>query len=527
MSYLLYFPFGILIFFLYFLPGFFITRFKIFNRYDEVERIALSFLLSSLIFGFIGLSIYLLGFTWNLWTNLIPTIFLIGILFYFTRNKLFFKKEGKTIIRIFFTQLFIMLTFQIFIRYYPLGGDWMSHFDYARSFLSKDWGLRMFHGPPLYSFIIGYFLPIFGNVFWVAQIVSTLISTIYLIPSYLIAKQLFSKKIAWLTFFILLISPFMVESSLYTFPKNFTTFFLLICFYFLIKRKLNIWFGISAALAFLTHFYAIFFLISFGLFIIIKRKKFKLNKQMLIKISLPFVIAASVLYGYNILIYGEIAPNIIKYFPIAIKGWRSLAEKTTEQIWKEFYSYPFYYHIFVRIVNFAIIFVPFLTTSLYLLSLHSPLIVQLTHRVYDFSTLYPTFHYLQTFPGALSLLLFFFFLVGFIKLFKEKNRKKNLIFLTCLPVLFSLILYGWIYPILSLTLHPLVPIFVMIGFWSVFQTKNPRKWIKLIFLFAVIEAMIFCYLYSIHINSYTQQIIKWGEYELYEKYLSAYKLFNL
>ncbi len=525
MSYFLYFPFGVLIFFLYLLPGFLVTRFKLFNNYNELQKIALSYLISSIIFISIGCLVHLFGFAWSAYTIAIPTIALISVLLYLNRNRLFLNKNAKNCIFFLFLIYIVMITFQIFVRYYPLGRDWMWHFDYAGDFLSKDWVLRTFR-TPLYNFIVGFFLSIFGNFFWVAQLVTPVVSIIYLIPSYLIAKDLFNRKVAYLTLLILVISPFMVESALYTYPKNFTAFFILLCLYFIVVKKLNIWFGVSAALAFLTHFYSLFFLIPFAIFIVIKRREFRLNKLKLLSVVVPLILTFLVFYGYNIIIYGELAPDIIKYFPFAIKGWVPLFEKSPEQIWNEFYSYPFYYHVFVRIINFIITFVPFLVTSLNLISKFMPLSVPLTDRIYNFSTVYPTYDFLQTFPGALSLLLFFFFLIGFKKLFKEHGYKRNLIFLTCLPIVLCLALFGWIIPVLSLGLHPLVPLFAMIGFWAALQTKTPKKWIKLIFLIAIIEAVIFPYLYLIHINSFTQEVISWGQYELYEKYFSAYKLFR-
>lgn len=526
MSYILYFPFALCIFSLYFLPGFLLTKFKIFNKYDEIEKLTLSFLFSSLIFGFIGLFIHLLGAMWNLWTNLIPIIFLILVLGFFVRKELTLKKEGKLFLCIFFVYYILLLTFQIFIRYHFLGTDWISHFDNARKFLSKEWFLSA-ERTPLYNFIVGYFLSIFGDSYWIAQIISTLVSILFLFPSYLIARELFNKKIAWPTFLMLLISPFFIATSIYGFSKNLTAFFVLICYYFIFKRKLNLFFGLSAALAFLTHQYSLLYLVPFGLFILIKRKDFKLIKQKLFVITFPFLVASLLWYGYNFQIYGEIAPTTFKYYPIAIKGWRELPEKTSEQILQEFWSYPIYIHLFVRAVNFAYTFIPLLPVAFQIISkICSPIVISLTYKVVDFSQLHLTFHFLQTIPGATSLLLYFFFSIGFFKLIKEKVYKKHLIVLILMPIIFSLIQFGFIHPIARLVMEPLIPIFIMIGFWSVFKTKNPQKWVKLIFLFAMIELVLSIYLYIDHINFFTQQLIEWGEYEKYEKYISAYKLFR-
>jgi 4-amino-4-deoxy-L-arabinose transferase-like glycosyltransferase len=415
----------------------------------------------------------------------------------------------------------------IFIQFYPLGGDWMWHFDYSKVFLSKDWILSgdKTDRTPFYNFIIAYFLPIFGDNFWVAQIINSLISSIFLIPSYLIAKKLFSVKIAWLTLFLLLVSPFMLEVSIYVWSKNLAAFFILACYYFVFKRQINIWFGLSAALSFMTHYYALLYLSPLIIFILVKKNDFKWGRWGLVSAILPLAILISIWFAYGYIIFNNPAPTMFKYYPILVRGSETLKGKTETQIWKEFWSVPFYYHLYVRVVNFSIVSIPLMVVAFQLISAFSPLNVQLTNKIVNFSLLYPTFHYMQTFAGALTLILYFFFLVGFVKLLREK-KQRDLLYLISIPFLLALVEFGWICPIAGPTIEPLIPFFVMIGFWEISKRKNSGKWIKLIFVFALVELAIFFYLYTWHIEITKQIAIDRGSIGVFNSYITAYRIFR-
>jgi len=404
----------------------------------------------------------------------------------------------------------------------PLGGDWINQYNVAETFLEKEWSL-----PPdrtfLYNFILGFFMSIFNSEYWCAQITNVLISSLILLPTYLIGLRFFNKKIAILSFLLLSIAPFM-HWFLYTWPKCFAGFFILIIYYFVMKRKLNVFVGISAAFSFLIHQFSLLYIIPAGLLILYKRKQFNLDHRTLLIISIPIIITLSSWYGYNFFIRGSVAPTIFKYYPIAVNSWETLYGKTSQQIWEDFLKTPIYKPFLVRAINAAIPTVPLIFIIPKLISIYSPIILPLYKSV-DFTQIPWTYHHFQTFAGYISLLLYFFFCIGFFKLFKDKSRKKDLLILIIGPFLLSLFFFGWIAAFAVSTYLSLTPLLVLIGFWEIGKSKNKDKWILMVFTLAIVETIIFSYWFGLHIQLTKQVMIQTGNVE-YTKLLTVFRIFR-
>lgn len=512
---LTYFLLSFVTFFIYFLPGFLVIGF--FKKFSEPERLTLSFLLSTLIFFVIGLSVHMFGIIWNFFTILVPTVTLIFILL-ISKRKLKIGKGGKFLLIIFLVQFFIKLLILPNIEFFPMGGDWKTNYELSKTFLNKDWQLsgdRTF----LYNFVLGFFMSAFQQGYWYVQIASTLISSLFLLPLYLIGLNFFNKKIAILTFFLLLVAPFM-HWTLYTWSKSFASFFIFIVYYFVMKRKLNFFVGIAGAFAFLTHPFSLLYLIPAGLFVLCKKKEFKLNWKTTLLVSIPIAIALVSWYIYTSTITP--IPTIFKYYPIAVKGYEVLYKKSSQEIWKDFIETPIHKIFFVRVVNAVIPTIPLLFLIVKTISLFSPTVL-LLHKAVDFSQVPWTYHHLLTFPGHISLLLFIFASIGFLKLFKERSRIKDILYLMAGPFLLILFLYGWIVPIGSAVGLPLSPLLALIGFWMVEKTKEKNKWILLIFTLAMLESIIFSYWFGLHIEFTRQVLIQSGGIEEYNKIITVYK----
>ena len=517
---LLYFPVSIFIFLIYFLPGFLIIKF--FKKFDGLEQLVLGFALSTLIFFTLGFFVHALGFEWSFPSLLIPIIILILVLFLIKRD-IKIGKEVKFLLAIFFVQYFLRLLILINIEMFPIGGDWLSHYNISKIFLTGDWSLltnRTF----LYNFILAFFMSIFRGEYWCAQITSVLISSLILLPTYLIGLKFFNKKIAILSFLLLSITPY-THWFLYTWPKCFAGFFILITYYFVMKRKLNVFVGISAALSFLTHQYSLLYLIPAGFLFLYKRKQFNLNHRTLLSVSIPMIIALSSWYSYNFFIRGSVEPATFKYYPIAVNGYATLHGKTGQQIWEDFLKTPIYEPFFIRAVNAAIPTIPLIFIIPKLISIFSPIVLPLYKSV-DFTQIPWTYHHFQTFPGHISLLLYFFFCIGFFKLFKNKSRKKDLLILIIGPFLLSLFLFGWILPITTSTLLSLTPLLPLIGFWEVEKSKNKNKWILIVFALAIIETIIFSYWFGLNIEFTKQVTIQTGGADKYNELMTVYKIFR-
>ena len=515
----LYFLLSFATFFIYFLPGFLISRF--FKKFSGVEQLVLGFLLSTLIFFVIGLMAHLLGLGWNSFTLLIPSIVLILILFMIKRD---FKisKEAKFLLIIFFIQFFVKLLILPNIEFFPQGGDWKTNYEISKTFINKEWvlsGDRTF----LYNYILGFFMSIFQQDYWYAQVVNALLSSIFLLPLYLIGLKFFSKKIAILSFFLLLISPF-IHWTLYTWSKLFAGFFILIVYYFIMRRNLNFFVGLSAALAFLIHPFSLLYIIPAGALILYKREEFKLDNKVVSLVLLPLIITVALWYGYSSIVPST-RPSIFKYYPIAVGGYESLYEKSGQEILDDFINTPPHKIALTRIANAAIPTVPLTFPALKIIGIFSPITVPLYKSV-DLQQIPWSYHHLLTFPGHISVLLFAFAALGFFKLFKDKSKKKDLLWLTIGPFLLSLFLFGWIVPLGSNIGLPLSPLLVLIGFWEIEKTKEEKKWIWLIFMLVVLESVVFSYWLGLHIEFTKQVIVQSGSMVEYNKIITAYKLFR-
>jgi hypothetical protein len=226
---------------------------------------------------------------------------------------------------------------------------------------------------------------------------------------------------------------------------------------------------------------------------------------------------------WNLLEFGTpVASTYVRYYPFAVNGYETLHEKTPDQIWDEFRAKPISYHIFVRAVNAFIFLFPFTFIIPKTISLFYPIRVT-THKFIDFSQQPWTYHHVQTLAGGLTLLLFFFTCIGFWKLFRNK-KKTDFLWLITLSFFFCILGQGWIQPISRITGVPLVPMSMMIGFNEVLTKKDSKKWIKLIFVFAFVECILFAYAYSLNIE-YTRQLAIRANDTRYDQLFTAYKLF--
>lgn len=516
---LLYFPISVFVFFIYFLPGFLIINF--FKRFNDLEKLILGFVLSTLIFFIVGLIVHFLGFEWNFFTLLTPIIILILLPLSIKRN-IKLDKEVKFLLIIFFAQYFMNLLILINVEMFPIGGDWIYHYNISKIFLTKEWVLPT-DRTILYNFILAFFMATLSKEYWCAQIVSVLINSLYLLPLYLIGLKFFSRRIAILTFSLLCISPFL-NWSLYTWPKSFVTFFVLIVYYFVMKRELNVFVGLSAGLSYLVHQFSLLYLIPAALLVLYKRKQFDLNHKTLLIILAPIIVALFSWYFYDFSINGSTVSTIFKYYPITVNGWESLYGKTSHQIWEDFIKTPVYKLILTRIINAAIPTVPLILIIPKLISIYHPIVLPLYKSV-DFTQIQWAFHYFQTFAGHISLLLYFFFCVGFFRLFKDKGRKKDLLILIIGPFVLSLFLFGWVLPITMSTLLSLTPLLPLIGFLEIEKSENKNKWLLIVFVLAILETFIFSYWFGLNIQFSKQVNIQTGNFE-YTKLLTVFKIFR-
>jgi len=522
---------------LFFLPGILITPF--FKKFNQLEKLSISFFFSILIILLIGALFFTFGIVWS---QLLFFPYLLAVSIFLFLNRKMIKnirvnKEVKVLLIIFFLAFFYKIILQIFIKYYPMASDWVGHYKTSLFLLEKeptlqksvDEHLYLPYRAPGFYMIISFFLAIFGKDFWVAQLANTLINTIFIFPTYLLGKGLFNKRIALLTVIFLQVIPF-IEVSMIIIAKMVTAYFCLLFFYLLlVKRTSGYMLGLVAGIAFLIHQYSLVY-VGVALLISLLSNP-KRNVRMFIQVIVIFAIVISPWLLLNYRTFGTVSTSDYINFPLYVNYDKQLEEKyTTAQLWEGFKKTPITYTIGVRAINL----VNAITPSVLIFKIASqftPIIIH-THEITNFNNVPWAYHYYHSIPGNLTFLLYFFSIIGFIKLWK-KNRV--LFYFILLPIIFFDLWFGWV--ILTLVrsgLPVIVPLLIMVGFWEVSKRKNADKWIKLIFILGLVELFIFSVFYSWHIQiaerlAIENENLPYKEFRgisAYESLFSAYKLFH-
>lgn len=355
----------------------------------------------------------------------------------------------KYIIKVLILSILLNVSILFMIPYPTMGGDWFIHaVSLPTQFSNGDFSVPK-ERTALFSIII-FLINKTPYQYWISQIISVILNSIYLIPSYFIAKQLFSEKVAKISTLFMVFVPVLIFNTIYTWPKNAAMAFILAMIYFIFfsndKYKYIIG-GIAGGIAFLFHTYALFYII-ISFFLLIKYKH-NLKNITLFMVSAMFFITMNYLWIY--LSYGSLQDNVMIYYPFAIKGYYQALIKDPE-IYTVFFSTPIHEIFFVRLIT--------------ILMTLTPLPIFAT----SYETYNPLYYYVKSYSGGLSTLMYFVIVLTFIK-----KRTINKIVSTFLlyPFLIGLVLWGWKdWGIVSQYLHPTVPFLIMIGINEVYKNKK-------------------------------------------------------
>jgi len=535
---------------LYFVPGFLTSLF--FKKYSLLEKIALSFFFSTAWLIILVAVCHYAGFSASPYI-LVPYALLVAVLFLATRKHLpalKIEREIKVLLLLFAIIFVAKITAQIFIKYYPAGSDYVGHYKTVLLFLQRDWTLPDTNLPtytetylpyrtPGFYMLLSFFLSIFGSSFWVCQVSATLVNTVFLFPTYLIAKQVFSKKIALLTVIFLAIIPF-VETSLYMHAKMLVAYFSFLMFYLFITKKSSPYLiGAVAGLGIMIHQSSMIFILALAvpyLFDIIKKKS-KQDLLFAVKMVIAFAAVIAPWFLITYLKYGTLASSGYNNFPIYTTNYGT-TENKPEQLWEHFKKTSPLYIIGARVVNT----VTFITPAI-LISKIIALFVPFTLNTGKTNPPVPinfasnrdlpwAYHYYHSLPGILTMLMFVFAMIGFAKLWK---RNKKLFYFVLIPVVFTIIWYGWVVmAVLRSGVPEIVPILVMVGFWAISKRKDREKLVKLVFILAIIELVVFSYFMYLHIQTTEEIAIERRgnpdyavDIDVFEGLFSAYKLFKV
>lgn len=518
-----------------FIPGFAIAnRFK---KLSSAEQLAVSFG-----FSFIVLALIVPFFALKL--GYLAQFIFIGIfvasLWYLLkkRSELKFEVDIGFLVLVLILGLVSKLFVQTLWEYPVMGGDWFWHtFRIPYAFGMGDWSPSK-DKTPLFNLLIYSYHRLLGTSlyqYWVSQIISVVINSVYIFPAYLIARRAFGDRVAKISALFMLVTPFLIFNTIYTWPKNAAMYGILMMIYFLFFSEHDIKLryplaGFFAGLGFLFHNYALFYIGIAVILLVYKEKMYEalLSKDIisnLKKLSYFSLVLLIFLAPYFVWVYSDhetVSNSRTIYYPIAVKGYESAFNQTPEELWETFKATPLKEIIMVRISNAIVTF--------------TPATLPINPYATNFRTYNPIFYYNQDYPGALSTLLYLLVVIWFIRYMLGKtNTDPVLVGFLFLPWIISLVFYGWReWGLLTGWLHPTLPLLIIIGFNEVHKWNNKLKYylIYVIFISAIIEDAVYGKLIDnfYYIEGGLPQVARTGQQFISDfrisDFVSAHFLFN-
>jgi 4-amino-4-deoxy-L-arabinose transferase-like glycosyltransferase len=399
-----------------------------------------------------------------------------------------------------------------------MGGDWFWHtFRIPYAFEQGDWSPPE-EKTPLFNLLIYSYHHLLGASlyqYWISQIVSVVINSVYIFPAYLIARKAFGDQVARISALFMLVTPFLIFNTIYTWPKNAAMYGILMMIYFLffneheIKLRYTLA-GFFAGLGFLFHNYALFYIGIAVLLLVYKEKMYNTlqSKDILSnlkKLSYFFIVLLIFLAPYFVWVYsyGTVSNSRTIYYPIAVKGYESAFNQTPEELWETFKATPLKEIVMPRISNAIVTF--------------TPAALPINPYATNFRTYDPIFYYTQDYPGALSTLMYLVVVIWFIKYILGKTKTDTvLVSFLVVPWIIIMILYGWReWGLLTGILHPTLPLLIILGFNEIYNWNYKHKYflIYVIFISAIIENIIFSMLIRkfYYVEGGLQQVAKTGQ----------------
>ncbi len=241
---------------------------------------------------------------------------------------------------------------------YPSSGDSMAHYMFAESLLSSNWftyqvvdnywtpyeapPMPMHYRPPLFNILVAVWLAFSGPSFASAQVASSLFSASIVFPVYLLAERLFGERTAKWSACLAAFNPFLVEQSVGVEPRTMVAYLLLMTLYFLLKGK-EWWpyYSVLAALSYLAHPSALWFLLAYAAVYAWMNRGCALNRQLVFAVVV-FAAVASPWLLRNHLLYGSPLYSTNSYLPLlsAVDGYATLEPPTLDGYVKSLGGWP-------------------------------------------------------------------------------------------------------------------------------------------------------------------------------------------
>lgn len=489
MNLIAYWGYIFIVFFISFVPGFAIAT--CFRSLSLIEQLAIS---TGFSFALVTLILPFFSFELNSFAQLIYLLILFISVRHLLKNRagFTFGKDARVILLVFIIGIISKFFIQTLWEYPVMGGDWFGHtFQTPYHFENGDWT------PPrdrtsFFSVLIYSYHNLLGSSlyeYWISQIISIIINSVYIFPAYLISKKLFVDWVARISALFMLVTPFLIFNTLYTWPKNAAMYGILVMIYFLFfsDHKITLRFpiaGFFGGMGFLFHNYAGFY-IGIAILLLICREKINrgnvldiLKKSSYFFIFLLIVIAPYFMWVYSY--YGTLSTSRFVYYPIAVKGYDSALNENNQELFDTFYRTPVREIIMIRIINTIVTL--------------TPAALPINPIAANFPTYNPIYYYTHDYPGALSTLMYLIVVIWFFRYLTGRTGTDYVIVsYLILPLIINLVLYGWKeWGLVGQILHPTVPLLIILG---VNELNNLKKFksevLYLLFFGAAIELLIF------------------------------------
>jgi len=451
---------------------------------------------------------------------LMPLI-VFSLLFFSNKKrlkKLLRNSDVKFLLSTLFLLLLLSTGINSLLKSWWRGGDYLMYFSTAKLFSTQEEWIVRSGRAPLFSLVISFFFSVFPKKLFVYKLVGSFLSSIFIIPLFIIIKKKFSEVNARISVLFTGLLPLTLSCFMGPWPKILTAFFLLLLVLeFFVKETFN-WIVVFLfmSLSFLTHSYSVFYLLSFFL-ILFFMKDFNifLKPSFFVGVSLFILIISPWIY-HNVKYSDVLDTSLRLYYPIGIEydhpmmknlnksfiidNFKSVVKKNPLEILR------------IRFLNCYFTISPLTIFHKYIPQVW-PLCLtgNLVHNSLEDRFLFAS---TDTFFGSLTFLFCFFCYLGFWDYWKDyKNLSKVII----LPLVFYSLFIGFYLQgevgFVQQSLYPSVYLLVPFGVKKVLEyNKKLVKPLFIIFLFNV-----FIFLVLVWWKSSTN-VIEGSFYHLFQPY---------
>lgn len=164
--------------------------------------------------------------------------------------------------------------------------------------------------PPLYTLMM-HFVIYMGKSEFILRLPSVIFGVITIPLSYLLAKELFNRKVGLITALILALSPLHIWMSQEARPYTLLPLLIIVCIYFFIKYlrtcepRFLAYYIISIIVSLLTHYFTLFIVLTTNVFIFLYFKKYKHILRNWVVYQIPIFVLMVILIPFTFSSYGS------------------------------------------------------------------------------------------------------------------------------------------------------------------------------------------------------------------------------